>query len=174
MKKMRNNRVIHLVCVILFSAFMFACSDDGDDSPSPGPTVEPTLTSLWNNLFTGCGVNCHTSTASDGTELGPDLSTKANFYNNLVNKSVDTDYPAWGLSPTKLSNCNSMNFITPNNATESTLAAALIQSISDTLSAPPFNCVTAYNLHDVNNQAISDNTLKNALITWINNGAQNN
>jgi hypothetical protein len=153
---------------------MFACSDDGGDSPPPPPSVQPTLTSLWDNLFTGCGVNCHTSTASDGTELGPDLSTKAKFYTNLVDKSVDVDYSAWGLSPTKISDCNSMKLISPGDANGSTMAAALILSISDILIAPPFNCVTAYSFHDVNNQAISDNVLKNALITWINNGAKDN
>ena len=105
----------------------------------------------------------------DGTELGPDLSTKANFYTNLVNKSA-SDYPTWE----KLSDCNSVYFITPGSANGSSLAAALIQSISDTFPMDHSCTTTAYNVHDVNNQAISDNELKNALITWINNGAQNN
>lgn len=172
MNKILNKRTIHLAGVLFFSLFMFACSDDGGDSPPPG--VQPTLTSLWDNLFTGCGVICHSANAADGTELGPDLSTKANFYTNLVDKSVDVDYADWGLSPNKISNCNSMKLINPGDANGSTMAAALILSISDILSAPPYNCVTAYSFHDVNNQAISDNTLKNAVITWINNGAQNN
>ncbi len=165
MSKTRNNRIVHIAGVVFLSVFMFACSDDGGDSPPP--SIQPTLTSLWDNLFTGCGVNCHTSTAADGTQFGPDLSTKTNFYTNLFNKSA-VDYPQW----LRTSDCN-VKFITPGDANESTLAAALILSVSDTL-AKAHNCVTAYNIHDVNNTAISDNALKNALITWINNGAQNN
>jgi hypothetical protein len=148
---------------------MFACSDDGDDPP---PGVQPTLTSLWNYSFFGCGINCHTSDpdsgVTDGTEDGPDMSTKDNFYVNLIGKSA-SDYQDW----VKDSNCNSVSFITPGKANESSLAAALILSISDDLAAK-YNCVTAYSEHVVNKQAISDDTLKNALITWINNGAQNN
>lgn len=166
MSQTRNNRIIHLLCIIALSIFMFACSNDGDDSPPPG--VQPTLTSLWDSLFTGCGVNCHSANAADGTQNGPDLSTKANFYANLVSKSA-SDYQAW----LKASNCNSVDFITPGNANESSMAAALILSVSDTLAAAQ-NCVTAYNEHEVNNQTISDSALKNAVITWINDGAQNN
>ena len=173
MNTTRINRITHLMWVVFFSVFIFACSGGGDDPPPP--SVQPTLTSLWDNLFTGCGVNCHSSNdATYDTDLGPDLSTKANFHKNLVNKSVDIDYPAWGLSTAKLSDCNSMKFITPGDANGSTMAAALILSISDILIAPPFNCTTAYSFHDQTNQAISDNALKNALITWINNGAQDN
>jgi hypothetical protein len=149
---------------------MFACSDDGGDSPPP-PSVQPTFTSLWDNLFTGCGVNCHSPSASDFTNLGPDMSTKAGFYSNVVGKSVNVDYPLWATQ--KGGDCNDVNFITPNNADESTLAAALILSVSDTL-AGNHNCVTAYNEHVVNKQSINDTALKNALITWINDGAKDN
>lgn len=164
---MRNSRTIRILVIVFFSFVMFACSDGGNDSPPPSDpnTVEPTLTSLWDNLFSGCGINCHSATASDGTENGPDLSTKANFYSNLVNKSPsDIEYQAW----VRNSDCN-VNFITPGDVNQSSLAAVLIQSISDS-----FGCTTSYNIHEVNNQTISDDELKNALITWINSGAQNN
>lgn len=168
MNKLPIDRVIRLVGVVFICSLMFACGDSGDDESS---SLQPTLTSLWDNLLTGCGVNCHSPNAADGSELGPDMSTKANFYANVVGKSVTADYPNWaGL---KTGDCNNINFITPGNANESTLTAALILSISDSL-ATAQSCVTAYNFHDVNNQAISDQELQNALITWINNGAQNN
>lgn len=168
MNKFPIDRVIRLVCVVFFCALMYACSDSGDGG---SPSVEPTLTSLWDNLLTGCGVNCHSPNAADGSELGPDMSTKANFYANVVGKSVTNDYPNW--AALKTGDCNNVNFIMPGNANESTLAAALILSISDSLAAAQ-SCTTAYNYHDVNSQAISDDELKNALINWINNGAQNN
>jgi hypothetical protein len=155
------------MCAVFFSVFMFACSDGGDDPPS----VQPTFSSLWVNIFFGCGVNCHRPSAADFTELGPDLSSKANFYVNVVGKSVNNDYLDWAVP--KGGDCNDVNFITPNNANESTLAAALILSISDSL-AGVHNCTTTYSYHDGINQEITNNALKNALITWINNGAKNN
>jgi len=166
MSKLPINRMIRLVCGLFLCALMFACGDNSTPVTSTG--VQATYSSLWDNLFTGCGVNCHTSTAVDGTELGPDMSTKANFYAQVVGKSM-TNYSSW----TKTSNCNMVSFITPGNANESSLAAALILSVSDTLAAA-HSCVTAYSSHDVISQTISDNQLKDALITWINNGAQNN
>jgi hypothetical protein len=168
MIKLPFNRAVRLVCAVLFCALMTACSDSSTTNSSG---VQPTLSSLWDNLFTGCGVNCHTSTAADGTELGPDMSTKANFYAQVVGRSVASDYPNW--ASVKTGDCDTVNFITAGNANESTLAAALISSVSSTLSTA-HSCTTTYNYHNVNNQAISDSTLSNALITWINNGAQNN
>lgn len=169
---MQIKRLTRLGLFMVVSFTLFACSDSSN-TPPPN-TVQPTLTSLWDNLFTGCGINCHTSTAADGTENGPDLSTKANFFTNLINKSVDNDYIAWTTElPPKGGTCNDVNFVTPGNANESTLAAALILNVSDTLAAN-HNCITAYSVHEVIKQTVSDNELKNALITWINNGAQNN
>ena len=145
--------------LVLLSAMVFGCGSNNK--------VEPTLTSLWDNEFNTCGVNCHSPAASDGTENGPDLTTQANFYNNLVGKGAG-NYPNW----LKTSDCN-VDFITPGNADESSMVASLIQSYSDSLAAN-HNCVTAYNLHLVNHITISDLDLQNALVIWINNGAQNN
>lgn len=162
MKQTPIKRIVPIAVFIFFSFFMFACTDN-DDEPEPN-----TYSSLWNNSFQYCGIGCHNqTTASDGTENGPDLSSKSNFYNNLVNKSA-SDYPTWQ----KGSNCT-VDFITPGNANRSSMAAALILSVSDTLTGD-LGCVTSYNQHEVLGQTISDNALKNELITWINDGAQNN
>ena len=169
MNPMRNSRTIRILVIVFFSFVMFACSDGGNDSP---PTNPNSFTSLWNNSLQYCGINCHTpDSTGDFTNLGPALSTKANFYNNLIEKSVTVDYPQWAFN--KGGDCNSVYFITPGNANESTMAAALILSVSDTLGGA-HNCTTSYNGHEQLNQTISDSKLANALITWINEGAQNN
>lgn len=165
MIKLHINRVIRLIGAVFLCAFMFACGDSNNSTPS----VQPTLSSLWDNYFTSCGVNCHSQNASDGTQNGPDMSTKANFYTQVVGKSL-SDYQGW---TGRTSSCDMVSFITVGNANESSLAAAVILSVSDTLAAN-HNCTTAYSSHEAINQTISDNQLKDALITWINNGAQNN
>lgn len=131
-------------------------------------TKTPTYSSLWNSTFSSCGVNCHSPTAADGTENGPDLSSKASFYANLVGKNVDNDYPAW--ATVKAGNCNSINFITPGNASQSTVVTSLIESYAINQTS----CTSSFNLHAVNNTTISDKATQDALIAWINDGAKNN
>jgi hypothetical protein len=150
-------------CALLLSFLVFGCSDNNK--------VEPTLTSLWDNEFNGCGVICHSPNASDGTELGPDLTTKDNFYNNLVGKNVFNDYPNW--ASRRVGNCDNVNFITPGNADQSTLTSTLIESYSVSL-ADSQMCDTTFSVHaDIGND-ISDKATQDALVEWINNGAQNN
>jgi hypothetical protein len=153
---------------LLLSTLMFGCGGEGSDSQSP---VEPTYTSLWDHLFSGCGVNCHGPDSSDGTQFGPDLTSKNSFLDNTKDMNVNIDFLAW--ASVKTGDCNDVNFITPGNADQSTVAASLIQSISDRLAASD-NCVTSFNLHEVNRVTITDQAVENALVTWINNGAQNN
>ena len=148
-------------CALLLSFMVFGCGDSNK--------VEPTLTSLWDNELKDCGLNCHSPDASDGTENGPDLTTKDNFYNNLVGKNVINDYPSW----VRGGNCDSVNFITAGNANQSTVTASLIQSYSDNLGAAE-NCVTSFNEHVDKNVSITDQATQDALVEWINNGAQNN
>jgi hypothetical protein len=153
-------------CVpLLLSTFMFGCGGGGSQS------VEPTFTSLWDHLFSGCGVNCHGPGSSDGTQYGPDLTSMNSFLANTINRNVNTDFPAW--ASVKTGDCNNVNFITPGNADRSTVAASLIQSISDRLTASD-DCNTSFNLHEVNRVTITDQAVANALVDWINNGAQNN
>jgi hypothetical protein len=149
---------------LLLSTLMIGCG--GDES-----AVEPTFTSLWDHLFSGCGVNCHGTDSSDGTENGPDLTSMNSFLANTINRNVNTNYPAW--ANFKTGDCNDVNFITPGNADQSTVAASLIQSISDRLAASD-DCVTSFNLHEVNRVTITDQAVANALVDWINNGARNN
>ena len=131
--------------------------------------VEPTYSSLWDNVFSGCGVSCHSANATDGTQDGPLLDTKQNFYQNLVGKNTTVDYPNW----LKTSDCNSINYITPGDASQSTLAGAMILSISDSLTSK-FSCNSAYNVHERNKDVITDEDTAKALIQWINEGAANN
>lgn len=144
--------------------FLISCSTQEDE-------VEPTFSSLWEHRFSSCGTSCHSSNASDGTELGPDLTTKSGFYTNLVNKTVNADYPAW--VAVKTSDCNDSKFINPGDSDSSSLAASLIQSKSVTLAAAE-SCNTAFNLHAVTNDTISDLDVAKALVDWIDAGAANN
>ncbi len=128
----------------------------------------PTYTSLWNSTFSSCGVNCHSPTAADGTDNGPDLSSKSSFYSNLVGKNVDSDYPSW--ASYKTGNCNNINFITPGDAAQSTVVTSLIESYSINQTS----CVSSFNLHAVNNTTITDKATQDALVAWINDGAKNN
>ncbi len=157
----KNVRLIAMFTVVSVVA---GCSDTLTGK------VEPTYTSLWDNLFNGCGVNCHSPSASDGTEAGPDMSSKSAFYNNLVGKSVSVDYASW--ASVRTGNCNSAKFIAAGNANASTVAASLIQSVSDTLSANQ-SCVTAYSVHEADKVTLSDADLISALQDWINQGAAN-
>lgn len=128
---------------------------------------EPTFSSLWDNKFSGCGVSCHSSSSQDGTADGPHLSTKSEFYNNLVNKNVSTHYPQW----LKTGDCDNLNLISPYDASQSTLAAAMILSVSDGLKDV---CSTTYGFHSTNNAVITDSEVADSLIEWINDGAKNN
>ncbi len=121
--------------------------------------------SLWESSFRGCGLHCHSPDSANGTENGPDMTTKDKFYSNLVGKSLQ-DFPDWS----KDGNCDSVDFITPGDAAKSSLPASLIQSFSDDLSAL-LNCTSSFNLHAVNNIIIND---QNGLISWIDAGAANN
>jgi hypothetical protein len=152
---------------LLLSTFMFGCGGGGSD----GQSVEPTFTSLWDHLFSGCGVNCHGPDSSDGTQFGPDLTSMNTFLDHTVKLNVNNNFPDW--ASVKTGDCNDVNFITPSNADQSTVAASLILSISDKLAASD-SCVTSFNLHEVNRVTITDKAVENALVNWINNGAQNN
>lgn len=132
--------------------------------------IEPKFSSLWDNKFSSCGVVCHTpSDVANGTADGPDLTTMAKFYANVVNKSVSDDYAAW--IAVRTSTCNDQKIVEPSNANNSTLAASLIESVHNTLKT---TCTSAYNYHASNKATITDQALADALVEWINNGAQNN
>lgn len=164
MKSSNYTQLKFLVVVPIALLGLISCSEDAE--------VEPTFSSLWENKFNSCGnVTCHSAAASNGTELGPDLSSKSNFYNNLVNKNVAADFPDW--AAVRTGSCDSVDFIEPNNANQSTVVGSLVESVSDTLAAN-FNCTTAYNLHVVEKVHITDSKLQDALIQWVNDGAQNN
>lgn len=159
--KNRNliSSVIYFLPLVIVLLFVGCAKED---------KVEPTYSSLWDNVFSGCGVSCHSVNSTDGTQSGPILDSKQNFYQNLVGKNTAADYPNW----IKTGDCDSINYITPGNANQSTLAGALILSVSDALKSSS-SCDSAYNIHSVTNDVISDEDTANALIQWINDGAAN-
>lgn len=146
--------------VAFTAVFIFGCSQE--------QKVEPTLSSLWEHEFQTCGVTCHSANAADGTDLGPDLSTQAKFYGNLVNKNVVSNFSSW----VKTGDCNSVDFVEPGNAARSTLAASLLVNYHDTLAAD-VPCTSSYNIHVSYKAAITDSAVADALVAWINNGAKN-
>ncbi len=158
-------RTLIIICAsALLTTTFWGCAEVADK-------VEPTFASLWDKSFSGCGLNCHLPSpgVSDGTQNGPDLSSQEKFYSNLVNKTVNDDYPEWERG----GDCNDVKFIAPGDANQSTVAASLIQSVSDTLGASD-NCATSFNLHEVGKATITNKDIQTALIDWINNGAENN
>ena len=162
MKSSSIGLVLRLGLLLLPLLFLTSCSETEEETK-----IEATLTSLWDNKFSSCADVCHKSGHED-TQDGPDLSSKTNFYNNMVDKSVDVDYPNWIKSGT----CTSHKLIEPNNADNSVLTATMVSSVSDSMAAT--GCVTSYALHLTNNQTITNQELIDALEQWIDNGAQNN
>jgi len=132
--------------------------------------VEATFSSLWDNRFSSCGTVCHTAGDED-TENGPNLSTKSGFYSNLVNKTVNDNYPNW--INDRASDCNDAKFIAPGDSNNSSMAASLINSKSVALAAAQ-NCTTALNVHALKFVTLTDVELANAIVKWIDDGAPNN
>ncbi len=150
-----------IVPILALCLALFGCEATDDE-------VKPTYSSLWDNTFSSCGVNCHSPTSSDGTENGPDLSSKSSFYANLVGKSVNDDFPAW--AGVKSGDCNNIDFIAPGNASGSTVVTSLIESFSINQTS----CTSSFNLHVVNRATITDSKTQDAVVNWINGGAANN
>jgi len=153
---------------LVFSVILlWGCNESSDDK------IEATYSSLWDNVFNSCAVGCHLPTATNGTEDGPDLSTKTLFYANTVNKTIGTDYPSW----IRTGDCDSVNLIKqPGSTNESLIAGSLIQSVADSISANFQNsngqsCTNAFGVHETLNVTLSDQSTINALSAWINDGA---
>jgi len=158
----RKRRILQLVSVSLVATAMFGCAKKEE---------KDTYSYLWDNKFNSCGLVCHNSSSSDGTENGPDLSSKDKFYANLLNRNVATNYGTW--VGVRTGNCNSAKFIRASDGNKSTLASSMVQSVSVALAASE-NCFTTYGFHRDHDVAITDPELAQALIDWINKGAQNN
>lgn len=165
MLAMQNNKLqLIFVALILTSLMLSGCGGSDDDDS----TVEPdSFSGLWQNEFSGCGTNCHNPSAADGTEDGPDMSTQALFYANLVNKNVTDDYPNW----IRGSDCDNTPFINPNNPAKSTLLSGLVQSYADDIVASGDCSTSSFNIHEVNQVSLSNSA---NLVDWINQGAPNN
>ena len=166
---------IRAVAALAVGLALAGCGDSSDQQSGGsggngggGGGVQATYSSLWDSTFNSCGVNRHSPAAADGTENGPDLSSKGSFYANLVGKTVNQDYPNW--ANFKNGNCNDIPFIKPGDAAGSTVVTSLIESYSINQTS----CVSSYNLHVVNNVEITDSQIQNALVQWINDGAANN
>ena len=151
------------VAALAVGLALAGCSDSSDDS-----NITPTYSSLWDSTFSSCGVNCHSPSAADGTENGPDLSSKGSFYANLIGKTVNKDYPDW--AAVKNGDCNDIPFIQPGDAAGSTVVTSLIESYS----VNQTSCTSSYNLHVVEHVEITDSEIQNALVDWITEGAANN
>lgn len=134
--------------------------------------VEPTYSSLWENVFSGCGVSCHNGSPdlTDGTNLGPDFSTKTSFYDGVYDITTSS-YDSWVNSVEYNLGCDAQKIVSVGNASASTLAAALVLSVSEGMADS--TCLTGYSVHSANNSIITDSDTAAALIKWINDGAKN-
>ena len=157
-----KKQLVRAVSVSLVALVMFGCAKKDE---------KDTYSYLWDNKFSSCGLACHNTGASDGSQNGPDLSSKDKFYTNLVNRSVSGNYASW---TGRTGNCNAVKFIKPNDANNSTLAGSLISSVADVLKANNGGCDTAFSFHEANHVTINDAELAKGLTDWINKGAQNN
>jgi len=131
--------------------------------------VEATYSSLWDNVFSSCGVSCHSANATNGTEEGPLFTSKSTFYTQMYGQSA-SDYAGWVGSGQYTSGCDSFPFIDVGNPNNSTLAASLILSVSEGVISS--SCQTAYSVHAATGDVISGEAA-DALIAWIKAGAKN-
>lgn len=154
----KNKQGLFIATPILAISLLSGCGGGGSGSD------EVTYNQLWNDEFQSCGTNCHNPSAPDGTENGPDLSTIDGFYANLLNKTVNTDYPLWN----KGSDCDDTPFINPNNAAKSLIVTGLIQSDADNIVASGDCTTSSYNEHVAKNVSYNNPT---AVVEWINSGA---
>lgn len=164
MKKTGDIQYI-LFCVTILAVFLLASCAEEDK-------VEPTYSSLWDNVFSSCGVSCHNGSASvtDGTNLGPDFSTRTSFYDGVYDITTSS-YGNWVNSADYNLGCEAYKIVHVGNANLSTLAAALVQSVSEGLADN--TCDTGYAFHAANNSVITDSDTAAALTKWINDGAKN-
>ena len=160
-----------LKIALIFGVFLlWGCSDKkSDDKVVVTDKVEATYSSLWDNAFSDCSVACHSPSATNGTEDGPDLSSKTLFYANTIGKTIAVDYLAW----IRTGNCDTVSLISTGDANQSLVLGSLVQSVSDSISAT-FMCTSAFNLHEVEKVTLSDQATIDALTQWINDGALDN
>ena len=150
--------------VLLSLLIMSGCGGETDEETSSSSTETVKLSSFWPELD-GC-ILCHSPNGQEAD--GPNMSTPQLFVENLVGKK-NSDYPDWYIT----SDCsNSLPFITAEDASKSTLMAALTEEDSNTMQNNN-NCISSFNIHDVNHVSI-DSVLRNELTEWINAGALNN
>jgi len=149
---------------LVFSVILlWGCNESSDDER---------YSNLWDKEFSSCGVSCHLPSATDGTENGPDLSTKALFYANTVNKTVATDYSSW----IRTGDCDSVKLIDPGSANDSLVVGSLVLSVADAISSNFQNsngqsCTNAFGVHETLSVTLSDQQTIDDLIVWINDGA---
>lgn len=146
---------MRILLVLLILAFFAGCSDDDDDK---GSTAQPgSLEKLWSNpVIQGCGT-CH---GPNDQKDGPDLTTKANFYANLVGKSRD-NYPNWFTTATPCTG----TYVVPFSVKDSSVLSVISTQNGTTCSA--------YNYHTTQGGVITGAVL-NDFILWIESGAPAN
>ncbi len=154
-----------LVIVSLSLFIMSGCGSETDEETSSSSET-PKLSSFYSKLD-GC-ILCHSPNGQEAD--GPDMSTSQLFVESLVGKKK-SDYPDWYTT----SDCSaSLPFITAEDASKSTLMAALTQEDSNAIEQNN-NCTSSFNIHDVNHVNIANGSdLHNELTEWINAGAINN
>ncbi|MDX1810806.1 MAG: hypothetical protein R3240_02590, partial [Gammaproteobacteria bacterium] len=163
-----NRKFYHLLA-LLFSlmplALLISCSQEDTK-------IEATLSSLWDNKFSTCGVGCHNG-VEEITKNGPLFTSKSAFLSSMKDKTVANSYPAWTNELARTATCDSFPLIDTGNASNSILTATMIKSYSDSISSSG-SCDTAYAYHNTKNQTITDSDIEKALVDWINAGAQDN
>ena len=159
---MLSHRWIQLTLCSAAALIIAGCGDTTSEDK------EVTFSDIWPRLKAeGCDL-CHSPGGSESN--GPDLSTKAQFVDNLVGKGA-ADYPDWAVTGT----CSSkLSYITAGDSGKSTMLAALVKEDSDAMMAQ-YHCDSSYNIHNINQVEIKKGSaLYNELVSWIDAGAKNN
>ncbi|MBF0471524.1 MAG: hypothetical protein HQL48_09120 [Gammaproteobacteria bacterium] len=129
--------------------------------------LAPTFAALWERTLSGCGLNCHSPEAADGSEHGPDLSQRDGFLQQLRQKRVADDYPLW--RDLRSGDCNQLPLLLPGDPLRSTLVGSLIEEYAAQIGQQQ-QCHTAYNFH-ATVYATLERGEAAALVSWVARGA---
>lgn len=146
------------ILILLSSLLYQGCGNKS----STDNAVSATYSSLYSNVFSQSCVQCHQPGGSaEGNGAEVDFSSQSRGYSSLTTGTVK------GVEAG--SNCSGINIVSEGSATTSYMVGLLVSSENGRVYGS--NC-TAIRTHIEANYLSSE--AANALIQWVNEGAQNN
>jgi hypothetical protein len=159
MSKLRHTRVLLPLIAAFLAVALVRCGKTPTSTPASG-----TFGSVYSTFNSAGCAECHapsvSASAAHGSSL--DLSSQSAAYSTLVGTKVTaTD---------STSTCGNVSLVVAGNPSQSYLAAVLFSSYN-TANFVESGC-TPYNAHLSDQHLTSDE--QTSIISWIQNGAQNN